>query len=237
MNFRQIQQCLCNHEQRIEELEEGESGIPDAPEDGNTYGREDGEWVQISDTVVTIGSAGEIPFVNTTSDDLDYSDLFYFDGVGVTIDSGSGTQSYVTDDSFQLRQSSNSASIVSDSINANRTHTLQNRSGVLAHLDQINEPAIIDSTTSRSLVAGSEFRTIAFTNGSAITATIPNDTTHNHAVGTQISLIQSGAGLLTVDTESPATVNGVTSVDSQGQYKGILLVKIAANTWTSVGNV
>lgn len=97
--------------------------------------------------------------------------------------------------------------------------------------------AIIDSTTSRSLIADSAFRTIVFTNGSAITATIPNDTTHNHQVGTQISLIQSGAGLLTVNAESPATVNGVASVDSQGQYSGILLVKTAANTWTSVGNV
>lgn len=239
MNIKKLSQCVCDHEVRIEELEQGGGGggIPEAPEDGNIYGRQDGEWVEVTGggSSVTIGSSGEIPFVNNTSDDLDYDSNFNWDGSGIVVNSGSGTQSYVTDDSFQLRQSSNAAFIVSAAINANRTHTLQNRTGTLAHLDQINKLAIVDTTTSMVLSSGNEFETVVFTNSSAVTVTIPDDSTYDHTIGTQIVCIQAGTGQVSIEGESSATINGVSSVDTNGQYFGILLIKTAANTWIGIG--
>jgi hypothetical protein len=100
-----------------------------------------------------------------------------------------------------------------------------------------NTLAIISAEQGFVLGSNSQSKTFVFTSSSPVAATIPNDATYNHAVGTQISLIQSGTGLLTVYAESPATVNGVSSVDSNGQYSGILLVKTSSNTWTAVGGV
>ena len=80
------------------------------------------------------------------------------------------------------------------------------------------------------------------TNASTKTVSIPTDATYNFPVGTCISFLNTGAGLLTID----AVTSGTTTVTSAGavpaaptvaQYKSAAAIKTAANAWTVVGAV
>jgi hypothetical protein len=80
------------------------------------------------------------------------------------------------------------------------------------------------------------------TSASAKTVSIPTDATYNFPVGTCISLLNTGAGLLTIQAAS----SGTTTVTSAGaasaaptvlQYRSAAAIKTAANAWTVVGAV
>lgn len=79
--------------------------------------------------------------------DTGTGDLSEMNTFGFSVNDGAGLQTFQSSNSFNIRQSSNENIIVSDTINANRTQTLQNRSGVLAHLDQIPDVSGFLSTT------------------------------------------------------------------------------------------
>ncbi len=80
------------------------------------------------------------------------------------------------------------------------------------------------------------------TNASTKTVSIPTDATYNFPVGTCISFLNTGAGLLTIN----AVTSGTTTVTSAGavsaaptvaQYRSAAAIKTAANAWTVVGAV
>lgn len=80
------------------------------------------------------------------------------------------------------------------------------------------------------------------TNASTKTVSIPTDATYNFPVGTCISFLNTGAGLLTIN----AVTSGTTTVTSAGavsaaptvaQYKSAAAIKTAVNAWTVVGAV
>lgn len=83
---------------------------------------------------------------------------------------------------------------------------------------------------------------VVTTNASTKTVSIPTDATYDFPVGTAISFLNTGAGLLTID----AVTSGTTTVTSAGatpaaptvaQYKSAAAIKTAANAWTVVGAV
>ena len=80
------------------------------------------------------------------------------------------------------------------------------------------------------------------TNASTKTVSIPTDATYNFPVGTTITFLNTGAGLLTIN----AVTSGTTTVTSAGavsaaptvaQYRSAAAIKTAANAWTVVGAV
>lgn len=108
-----------------------------------------GSGVPTLDQVLQSGDTAEdkqIVLESSTTSDTSTLDEF-----GLTINDGAGSQSYVGSDKFALRQSSNEASIVSIAIDANRTHTLQNKSGTLAHTDDITLGALGITATASEL--------------------------------------------------------------------------------------
>lgn len=83
---------------------------------------------------------------------------------------------------------------------------------------------------------------VVTTNASTKTVSIPTDATYNFPVGTCISFLNTGAGLLTIN----AVTSGTTTVTSAGavsaaptvaQYRSAAAIKTAANAWTVVGAV
>jgi len=83
---------------------------------------------------------------------------------------------------------------------------------------------------------------ITTSNASTKTVSIPTDATYNFPVGTAITILNTGAGLLTVN----AVTSGTTTVTSAGtvssaptcsQWKTVVAIKTAANAWTVVGSV
>ena len=80
------------------------------------------------------------------------------------------------------------------------------------------------------------------TNASTKTVSIPTDATYNFPVGTTVTFLNTGAGLLTIN----AVTSGTTTVTSAGavsaaptvaQYRSAACIKTAANAWTVVGAV
>jgi hypothetical protein len=79
---------------------------------------------------------------------------------------------------------------------------------------------------------------ITASNASPITISIPTDATANanFPIGTQILVMQLGAGQVTVAAAVGATVNGKNGLKTSGQYAIISLIKVAANSWIVGGD-
>jgi hypothetical protein len=80
------------------------------------------------------------------------------------------------------------------------------------------------------------------TNASTKTVSIPTDATYAFPNGTAITILNTGAGLLTINATTP----GTTTVTSAGataasptvaQYKTAVCIKTGTNAWTVVGAV
>jgi hypothetical protein len=78
-----------------------------------------------------------------------------------------------------------------------------------------------------------------FTNGSAVTVTVPPHSTIAFAAGTQIDVIQGGAGKVTFAQGSGVTINSLASYKAlAGRYAGGTLIQTSTqDTWDLVGNL
>jgi hypothetical protein len=98
-------------------------------------------------------------------------------------------------------------------------------------------------TTYTFVLADADNKLVTASNAAAQTYSIPTDATTNFPVGTQINLIQIGAGQVTVQ----AATSGTTTVVSTGataaspkcrvQYSAITLVKRATDSWYAIGDI
>lgn len=91
--------------------------------------------------------------------------------------------------------------------------------------------------------SGDEYQQLVLMNkATAIKFRLPTDATYDFPVGTVITVLNIGVGLLTID----AVTSGTTTVLSAGavaaaptvsQYKTAVCIKTAANAWYVVGGV
>lgn len=93
------------------------------------------------------------------------------------------------------------------------------------------------SGTSYTLTASDENDLVQFTNGSAVTITLPSDSTEDLAIGFMAHLHQAGAGQLTIVGGSGVTVRYAYTLSSRSQYSAMSVMKVAANTWAVIGDV
>ena len=71
-----------------------------------------------------------------------------------------------------------------------------------------------------------------------MTVTVPPNTSVAFAVGTQIDVIQGGAGKVTFAQGSGVTINSFNSFKSLiGRYAGATLIKRANDEWDLVGSL
>jgi hypothetical protein len=99
------------------------------------------------------------------------------------------------------------------------------------------------SGTTYTVVAADQFQVlINATNAAAKTFSIPTDATLDYPIGTAITFLNSGAGLLTIN----AVTSGTTTISSGGataaaptvaQHRSAVAIKTAANAWTVVGAI
>ncbi len=96
----------------------------------------------------------------------------------------------------------------------------------------------VQTGTSYTLALADAGATVTLNNGSAIALTIPTNATIAFPVGTQILLVQLGAGQVTVAAAGGATVNSRgAALKLNGQYACGALVQYAANTWVLSGDI
>jgi len=75
-------------------------------------------------------------------------------------------------------------------------------------------------------------------NASAITTTIPPNSSVAFDIGDQVNLLQLGAGQVTVAAGSGVTVNSEGSkLKLKAQYAVATCIKVDTNTWVLVGNL
>lgn len=92
--------------------------------------------------------------------------------------------------------------------------------------------------TSYTAVLADDGKLITFDNGSAITFTVPPNSSVAFGIGTQINIMQLGAGQVTITAGAGVTLRSAgTKVKTNGQYSVATCVKIATDTWVLVGNL
>jgi hypothetical protein len=92
--------------------------------------------------------------------------------------------------------------------------------------------------TTYTTVLTDDGKLVTLDNGSAITLTIPPNGTVAYGIGTQINLMQLGAGQVTITPGAGVTIRSAGSkLKTSAQYAVATCVKIASDTWVAVGNL
>jgi hypothetical protein len=91
--------------------------------------------------------------------------------------------------------------------------------------------------TTYTFVAADTGKFVTCNNGSAITVTIPTNAAVPFLVGTQINVLQLGAGQITFGGAGVTMYAQGSKTKTFGQYSVATLVKIATDTWVLCGNI
>lgn len=94
-----------------------------------------------------------------------------------------------------------------------------------------------------TLASTDQYQALVITsNASTKTVSIPTDATYAFPNGTAITILNTGAGLLTINAVTAGTTTvtsaGATSASpTVGQYRAVVAIKTGVNAWTIVGAV
>ena len=68
---------------------------------------------------------------------------------------------------------------------------------------------------------------------------VPTDASVNFPIGTQVTVVQSGSGQITILATTPGTttINSTPGSKLRSQWSSATLVKTAANTWILMGDL
>jgi len=92
--------------------------------------------------------------------------------------------------------------------------------------------------TSYSLNAADAGALVKTTNSSAVTITVPSNASVAYAARTVISIVQYGAGQVTIQGAAGVTINSRATVDTTiGQYATATLIRMAADEWLMFGGL
>jgi hypothetical protein len=91
-------------------------------------------------------------------------------------------------------------------------------------------------TVSYTLVLGDASKLVEINNASANNLTVPLNSSVAFTVGTQISLLQTGAGQMTVVPTGGVTINATPGLKLRAQWSSATLIKRATDTWVLVGD-
>jgi hypothetical protein len=101
----------------------------------------------------------------------------------------------------------------------------------------------LQTSASYTLASTDQYQVLVIgSNASTKTISIPTDATYAFPNGTAITILNSGAGLMTISATTPGTTTvtsaGATSASpTVAQYKAAVAVKTATNAWTVLGAV
>lgn len=109
-------------------------------------------------------------------------------------------------------------------------------------LDYASSTLIINAqTASYTLVLADKDKLVEVSNASANTVTIPTNTSVAYPTGTQINIIQTGAGQTTISGTSGVTVNstGATAASPKlrAQWSSATAIKRGTDTWVVIGDI
>jgi hypothetical protein len=108
-----------------------------------------------------------------------------------------------------------------------------------AAIDQnkIADTTLNQQAASYTLVLTDKNKMVEISNAGATTLTIPADNTVNMATGATLTILQTGAGQVTIAGASGVTVNATPGLKLRTQWSSATLIKRAANTWVALGDL
>ena len=101
----------------------------------------------------------------------------------------------------------------------------------------IRIPLNPQTASAYTLVLSDVGKMVEMNNSSANTVTVPPNSTEAIAVGSQITILQTGAGQTTIAAGAGVTVNGSPGLKLRAQWTSATLIKRATNTWVAIGDL
>ena len=92
-------------------------------------------------------------------------------------------------------------------------------------------------TASYTLALSDRDRIVEVSNAGATTLTVPLDSSVNFPNGSTVTILQTGAGQVTIAGTGGVTVNGTPGLKLRTQWSMATLIKRAANTWVVSGDL
>lgn len=102
---------------------------------------------------------------------------------------------------------------------------------------QLSDLATSAQTASYTLVLADKGKLVEVSNASANNLTVPLNATVAYPVGSQINILQTGAGQTTVVATGGVTINATPGLKLRAQWSSATLIKRAENTWVLVGDL
>jgi hypothetical protein len=118
----------------------------------------------------------------------------------------------------------------------NKTLTSPVINGATIGTSIINLTLNAQTGTTYSPILSDNGKLITLDNASAITLTVPPNSTYAFATGAQVNIQAIGAGQVTVAAGAGVTING-TGTKLRTQWSAGTLVKTATDTWTLIGDL
>ena len=92
-------------------------------------------------------------------------------------------------------------------------------------------------TASYTLVLADASKLVEVSNASANNLTVPLNSSVAFPVGTQINILQTGAGQITVVATGGVTINATPGLKLRAQWSSATLIKRATDTWVLIGDL
>ncbi len=124
-----------------------------------------------------------------------------------------------------------SVTLTTPNIGAATGTSLETTGAVIAHFAQNPQVA------SYTLVLTDDGDIVTINNGSANNLTVPLNSTVAFPVGTQITIIQIGAGQTTIVATGGVTINSTPGLKLRAQYSVATLIKLGTDSWIAAGDL
>jgi hypothetical protein len=92
-------------------------------------------------------------------------------------------------------------------------------------------------TASYTLALADKDKLVEIDNASANNLTVPLESSVAFPIGTQISVLQTGAGTTTLVAAGGVTLNATPGLILRARWSSVTLIKRAANTWVAIGDL
>jgi hypothetical protein len=109
-----------------------------------------------------------------------------------------------------------------------------------AHLKGIDNALVFATnaqTASYSLLLVDRNKIVEINSASANTLTVPLNSSIPFPIGTQITILQTGAGQTTITATGGVTINATPGLKLRAQWSSASLIKRATDTWVAIGDL
>ena len=96
---------------------------------------------------------------------------------------------------------------------------------------------IDEKTAAYTLVLADKDKFLEINIATANNLTVPTNASVSYPIGTQINLVQTGAGQVTIVGDAGVTVNGTPGLKFREQWSSATLIKRATDTWIAIGDL